>query len=101
MCACACACACVCVCVCVCVRAVCVCAGQVFDVQRKITYRNLAIWYKELRDYRPEIPCLVVANKIDGEALGPLYRHLQSVCVFLFVSLCVWKNMLWHFYVLI
>ncbi|XP_031420525.1 RAB, member of RAS oncogene family-like 2 [Clupea harengus] len=40
---------------------------MVFDVQRKITYRNLAIWYKELRDYRPEIPCLVVANKIDAD----------------------------------
>lgn len=40
---------------------------MVFDVQRKITYRNLANWYKELRDYRPEIPCLVVANKIDAD----------------------------------
>ncbi|XP_028813422.1 RAB, member of RAS oncogene family-like 2 isoform X1 [Denticeps clupeoides] len=41
---------------------------QVFDVQRKVTYKNLANWYKELRDYRPEIPCLVVANKIDADA---------------------------------
>lgn len=41
---------------------------QVFDVQRKITYKNLANWYKELREYRPEIPCCVVANKIDGES---------------------------------
>lgn len=40
---------------------------QVFDVQRKVTYKNLSNWYKELREYRPEIPCLVVANKIDGE----------------------------------
>ena len=40
---------------------------QVFDVQRKITYKNLSNWYKELREYRPEIPCCVVANKIDGE----------------------------------
>lgn len=39
---------------------------KVFDVQRKITYKNLANWYKELREYRPEIPCCVVANKIDG-----------------------------------
>lgn len=39
-----------------------------FDVQRKITYKNLANWYKELREYRPEIPCCVVANKIDGES---------------------------------
>ncbi|GAA6073631.1 RAB, member of RAS oncogene family-like 2 [Tachysurus ichikawai] len=40
---------------------------MVFDVQRKVTYKNLSNWYKELREYRPEIPCLVVANKIDGE----------------------------------
>uniref|UniRef100_A0A4W5KV55 RAB, member of RAS oncogene family-like 2 n=1 Tax=Hucho hucho TaxID=62062 RepID=A0A4W5KV55_9TELE len=40
---------------------------MVFDVQRKITYKNLTNWYTELREYRPEIPCVVVANKIDGE----------------------------------
>ncbi|PIK58468.1 putative rab-like protein 2A isoform X2 [Apostichopus japonicus] len=37
----------------------------VFDVTRKITYKNLPTWYKELREYRPEIPCLLAANKID------------------------------------
>ncbi|XP_023224914.1 rab-like protein 2A [Centruroides sculpturatus] len=37
----------------------------VFDVTRKITYKNLSNWYKELREYRPEIPCLCAANKID------------------------------------
>nr|XP_046250993.1 RAB, member of RAS oncogene family-like 2 isoform X2 [Scatophagus argus] len=40
---------------------------MVFDVQRKITYKNLANWYKELREYRPQIPCCVVANKIDAD----------------------------------
>nr|XP_044611549.1 rab-like protein 2B isoform X2 [Equus asinus] len=40
-------------------------AGQVFDVQRKITYKNLSTWYAELREFRPEVPCIVVANKID------------------------------------
>uniref|UniRef100_A0A8C8J5E1 Rab-like protein 2B n=1 Tax=Oncorhynchus tshawytscha TaxID=74940 RepID=A0A8C8J5E1_ONCTS len=40
---------------------------MVFDVQRKITYKNLTSWYTGLREYRPEIPCVVVANKIDGE----------------------------------
>ncbi|PNI20111.1 RABL2A isoform 9 [Pan troglodytes] len=38
---------------------------MVFDVQRKVTYRNLSTWYTELREFRPEIPCIVVANKID------------------------------------
>ncbi|XP_065802147.1 rab-like protein 2B isoform X2 [Muntiacus reevesi] len=38
---------------------------MVFDVQRKITYKNLSTWYTELREFRPEIPCVVVANKID------------------------------------
>ncbi|KAM5171250.1 rab-like protein 2A [Mantella aurantiaca] len=40
---------------------------MVFDVQRKITYKNLSSWYQELREYRPEIPCIVVANKIDAD----------------------------------
>ncbi|XP_034499880.1 rab-like protein 2B isoform X2 [Ailuropoda melanoleuca] len=38
---------------------------MVFDVQRKVTYKNLSTWYTELREFRPEIPCIVVANKID------------------------------------
>jgi len=37
----------------------------VFDVTRKSTYKNLTIWYKELRQHRPNIPVLVLANKID------------------------------------
>ncbi|XP_021428322.2 rab-like protein 2A isoform X2 [Oncorhynchus mykiss] len=40
---------------------------MVFDVQRKITYKNLTSWYTGLREYRPEIPCVVVANKIDAD----------------------------------
>ncbi|XP_022102404.1 rab-like protein 2A [Acanthaster planci] len=38
---------------------------MVFDVTRKVTYKNLPQWYKELRNYRPKIPCLLAANKID------------------------------------
>ena len=37
----------------------------VFDVTRKVTYHDLPTWYKELRNYCPNIPCSVVANKID------------------------------------
>lgn len=37
-----------------------------FDVERKITYKNLEKWYKELQSYRKGIPCIVVANKIDS-----------------------------------
>ncbi|KAG9489747.1 hypothetical protein GDO78_005600 [Eleutherodactylus coqui] len=40
---------------------------MVFDVQRKVTYKNMSTWYHELREYRPEIPCIVVANKIDAD----------------------------------
>ncbi|CAL8073139.1 unnamed protein product [Calicophoron daubneyi] len=39
----------------------------VFDVTRKITYKNLPKWYDELRENRPDIPCLCVANKIDAD----------------------------------
>ncbi len=38
----------------------------VFDATRKITYQNLAKWYAEMRTHCPDIPCLLVANKIDG-----------------------------------
>ena len=37
----------------------------VFDVTRKSTYKNLSVWYKELRQYRSQIPVIVLANKID------------------------------------
>ncbi|KAG7176656.1 Rab-like protein 2A-like [Homarus americanus] len=37
----------------------------VFDGTRKVTYKNLPNWYKELRQHRPEIPCFCAVNKID------------------------------------
>nr|AME21656.1 RABL2 [Andalucia godoyi] len=37
----------------------------VFDITRKVTYKNLEKWYKELMEYRRGIPCIVVGNKID------------------------------------
>ena len=33
----------------------------------QVTYKNLMNWYKELRSYRPKIPVICVANKIDKE----------------------------------
>jgi GTPase SAR1 family protein len=41
------------------------CCILVFDVTRKITYQHLSDWYKELRDHCENIPCVLVANKID------------------------------------
>jgi GTPase SAR1 family protein len=38
---------------------------MVFDVTRKLTYKNLDTWYEELQHHAPGIPMLVVANKID------------------------------------
>lgn len=38
---------------------------QVFDVTRKATYQHLSTWYEELRSACGNIPCLLVANKID------------------------------------
>merc|ERR1719201_603086 len=37
-----------------------------FDVTRKITYKNMQTWYKELRRYCPDIPVVCVANKLDA-----------------------------------
>lgn len=39
-----------------------------FDVTRKVTYKNLVTWYKELRENRKHIPCICVANKVDVDA---------------------------------
>lgn len=36
-----------------------------FDVTRKMTYKNLPVWLKELHEYRPKIPIICIANKID------------------------------------
>jgi Rab-like protein 2 len=38
---------------------------MVFDVTRKVTYQHLSDWYKELREHCENIPCVLVANKID------------------------------------
>ena len=37
----------------------------VFDSTRKVTYKNLTTWFTELKQYRPHIPALLAANKID------------------------------------
>ena len=37
----------------------------VFDVTRKLTYKNLERWHRELLEYCENIPTFVVANKID------------------------------------
>ncbi|XP_075257465.1 rab-like protein 2A [Convolutriloba macropyga] len=39
---------------------------MVFDVLRKVTYKNLTMWHEELCQHRPDIPVLLVANKIDA-----------------------------------
>lgn len=36
-----------------------------FDVTRKITYKNLDKWFKEVKRHCPDIPIICVANKID------------------------------------
>ncbi|KAI9140955.1 RTW putative [Paraphysoderma sedebokerense] len=43
------------------------CCLLCFDVTRKITYKNLDNWYQELKRFRPNIPVLLVANKIDQD----------------------------------
>lgn len=61
-----------------------------FDVQRKVTYKNLNSWYKELREFRPEIPCIVVANKIDGECTlcSQVARVVVGFCPLLRMNVC-------------
>ena len=41
------------------------CCILVFDVTRKLTYQHLVDWYGEMREYCQDVPCILVANKID------------------------------------
>lgn len=57
--------------------------NQVFDVTRKVTYQNLANWYKELREYCENIPCFLVANKIDVDmnVSEPVVASIKIECL--------------------
>jgi Rab-like protein 2 len=66
-----------------------------FDVTRKVTYKNLAKWYKELRVYCPDIPVIVVANKIDVDASVTNKKFnfaLENELPFYFVSASTGTN---------
>ena len=41
------------------------CCIMVFDVTRKVTYQHLNDWYVEFREYCQDVPCILVANKVD------------------------------------
>lgn len=43
------------------------CCILVFDVTRKVSYKNLNMWWQELRTHRPHIPVIVACNKIDTD----------------------------------
>jgi Rab-like protein 2 len=52
----------------------------VFDVTRKNTYQHLSNWLTELRQYCENIPCVLVANKIDVD-YNVRERRCSSGCV--------------------
>mmetsp|Transcript_43669 Transcript_43669/g.100774 ORF Transcript_43669/g.100774 Transcript_43669/m.100774 type:complete len:247 (+) Transcript_43669:60-800(+) len=60
-----------------------------FDVTRKVTYKNLERWYKELRAHCPDIPVICVANKVDVDpdiARKRFNFPVQNQLPFFFVS---------------
>lgn len=66
------------------------CCILVFDVTRKITYQHLNDWYAELREHCPNIPCVLIANKIDADYnvsivclidVGPICLLIEGVGV--------------------
>ena len=71
------------------------CCILVFDVTRKVTYQHLSDWYKELREHCENIPCVLVANKIDVDynvcwrlscpylLISPLYHPCITLINFL------------------
>ena len=61
----------------------------VFDATRKVTYDNLKIWYNEMRNHCPHIPCIIIANKIDLDprTTKRSYKFIEDLGVpFNFVS---------------
>ena len=52
-----------------------------FDGARKITYDNLRLWYKEMRNQCPHIPCMFICNKIDinPKAVTRKYQFINSI----------------------
>ena len=50
---------------------------QVFRLSQ-VTYKNLTTWYTELRQYRPAIPTLLAANKIDENMEASQSPFLKS-----------------------
>lgn len=40
---------------------------MVFDITRQESYSNLRKWYTEMRQFCPNIPAILLANKIDGK----------------------------------
>ncbi|KAB0349285.1 hypothetical protein FD754_014142, partial [Muntiacus muntjak] len=61
---------------------------MVFDVQTKITYKNLSAWYSELREFRPQILCIVMANKIyaDMKMAQKSFSFARKLSLPLYVS---------------
>eukprot|EP00928_Gymnodinium_smaydae_P012434 TRINITY_DN14509_c0_g1_i2.p1 TRINITY_DN14509_c0_g1~~TRINITY_DN14509_c0_g1_i2.p1 ORF type:complete len:263 (-),score=38.74 TRINITY_DN14509_c0_g1_i2:166-864(-) len=60
-----------------------------FDVTRKVTYKSLDNWFKEVRLYCPDIPVICVANKIDVDQAMSKKRFnfpVQHQLPFFFVS---------------
>ena len=43
-----------------------------------MTYKNLSHWYAELRESRPHIPCILLANKIDGKVICLFYIYYNK-----------------------
>ena len=65
------------------------CCILVFDVTRKITYQHLSDWYKELREYCPSIPCVLVANKIDVDYNVRTSPPPQQCALYTYMMQCI------------
>ncbi|KAJ1498700.1 Rab-like protein 2A [Coelomomyces lativittatus] len=71
-----------------------------FDLTRKTTYKNLNNWYNELRHHRPNIPVIVLANKVDEQKdmAGRDFKFaLDNQLEVIFVSACDGTNVLHAF----
>jgi predicted GTPase len=60
----------------------------VFDVTRKTTYKNLTQWYNELRQYCENVPCILVANKIDVDYNVSTYYNYSMLHTLIRTPMC-------------
>lgn len=52
------------------------CCIIMYDVTSRITYKNVPNWYSQVKQYCPNIPIVLVGNKVDAEDRKVKPKHM-------------------------